>query len=306
MPELSAKLAAGDRWQGQNGIDATPDLAIICGYGSLPLEIAQGAALAGRRPYMIGIENEADPVIKAFPGEAMAWGQIGKLFRTLKEFKIRQVVFAGGIRTRPDFLSIRLDWGAIRALPRALALMIGGDDSVLTGGIRFFEDHGIEIVGVHVIAPMLLTQAGSITKQKPGKADLANIVLGSRACLALGALDIGQAAIAEANRIVALEAAEGTDAMLDRVRGLRENGRMPPQGKQGVLVKMLKPGQDMRADLPAIGPATVTGCVAAGLTGIALEAGRSIILERERTLSLAREHGLYIYGFVARLDETDG
>jgi DUF1009 family protein len=130
--------------------------------------------------------------------------------------------------------------------------------------------------------------------------------LGFSACKALGTFDIGQAAVAEAGRVVALEGVEGTDAMLERITAMRQIGRMPPEGKNGVLVKTMKPGQDMRADLPAIGPNTIECVVRAGLRGIAVEAGHSIILEREMTLAAARQGGIFIYGLTPEEGFCDG
>ena len=276
------------------------DLGVICGYGQLPVEIAQGALRAGRRPYLVGIEGEADAGISNFPHEIMAWGQIGKLFKLLKRLNISQVVFAGGIKQRPDLLKLKLDLVAIMSLPQVLTFMLGGDNSVLSGTIKLFERRGIEIVGPHLIAPNLLARAGSIAGRKPGAKGLQTIRLGFSACKALGAFDIGQASVAEAGRVVALEGAEGTDAMLDRIVSMRQIGKMPLEGKHGVLVKTMKPGQDMRVDLPAIGPNTIDEALRAGLKGIALEADRSIILEREKTIAAARNANIFIYGLTAK------
>lgn len=295
---------AGQRWDGAVSAPYQPDLAIICGYGALPVEIAHGAIEAGRHPYMIGIEGEADEAIRAFPGEILSWGQLGRLFRLLEDHGIGEVVLAGGIHKRPDVMKLKLDWGAIKALPQALVFMLGGDNTVLSGTIKLFEKHGITVVGAHQIAPQLLATSGAIAGKKPGARDFHNIRRAFSACKALGDLDIGQAAIAEGGRVVAVEAAEGTDEMLARIVRMRESGRMPKEGKNGVLVKTMKPGQDARADLPAIGPHTVEGAAKAGLCGIAVEADHSIILERSQTIAAARAAGLYIYGVQAR--EIDG
>ncbi|MGI9400580.1 MAG: LpxI family protein [Rhizobiaceae bacterium] len=282
------------------------DLAIICGYGLLPVEIAQGSIKAGRNPYLIGIEGEADSNITGFPHEIMAWGQIGKLFKLLKRLDISQVVFAGGIRKRPDLLKLKLDLVAIMSLPRVLTFMLGGDNTVLSGTIKLFENRGIEIVGPHQIAPQLLAQKGSIAGRKPSGRGLQTIQLGFSACKALGSFDIGQASVAEAGRVVALEGVEGTDAMLERIVSMRQIGKMPMEGQHGVLVKTMKPGQDMRVDLPAIGPDTIEGVIRAGLKGIALEAERSIILQRETTIAAARKHGIFIYGLSTDEGLIDG
>jgi DUF1009 family protein len=272
------------------------DLAIICGYGSLPLEIARGAEEAGRRPFLVGIEGEAPSEISQWPHEFLSWGQVGRLFRILRQRDIREVVFAGGIHRRPDLLKLKLDLGALLTLPEALVFMLGGDNTVLSGAIKLFEKRGIAVLGAHQIAPGLLAGHGRIAGRKPTSRELANIVLAFSACKSLGKFDIGQAAVAEANRVVAVEGVEGTDALLERIAHMRSIGRMPAKGKNGVLVKTMKPGQDMRADLPAIGPRTIEGVVKAGLNGIAVEAGHAIILERKATLAAAEAAGIFIHG----------
>lgn len=271
-------------------------IAIICGYGSLPCEVAEGAIAAGRHPFLVGIEGEADASIEAYDHRYMNLGQFGALLKLLRERDIREIVMAGGVHSRPEVFSLKLDWGAISSIPKAMAMLLGGDDSLLTGLIKLFQDHDIAVLGAHQVAPQLLAAQGVIAGKKPGQKDMANIVLGAAACHALGKLDIGQAAIAEAGRIVALEGVEGTDGLVQRIVDLRASGRMPKKGKNGVLVKRMKPNQDQRVDLPAIGPQTVVSVKEAGLCGIAVDAGRSLILQKEKTLQLAKEHKIYIYG----------
>jgi DUF1009 family protein len=218
------------------------------------------------------------------------------LFHRLGELDIRQVAFAGGIHKRPDIASLKLDWGAVKALPQALAFMFGGDNTVLSGTIKLFESRGVEIVGAHQIAPLLLAPAGRIGRLAAGSKDLDGVRQAYLACKALGAFDIGQAAVAEGGRVVAVEGLEGTDEMLSRIASLRASGRLPARGSHGVLVKAMKPGQDMRADLPAIGPKTVENAIRAGLSGIAIESGRSVILERDATIAAANRAKVFVYG----------
>jgi len=272
------------------------DLAIICGYGQFPAEVAAHAAAAGHRPYLIGIEGEAGDEISAFAHERMAWGQLGRLFRRLDELGIRRVAFAGGVHRRPEFRDFKLDWGGVKALPRALAFMLGGDNTVLSGTIKLFETRGIEVVGAHQIAPGLLAPSGRIGALAPGTKDIAGIRQAFLACKALGAFDIGQAAVAEGGRVVAVEGLEGTDEMLLRIARLRAVGKLSRKGTNGVLVKAMKPGQDMRADLPAIGPKTVENVAAAGLAGVALEAGHTLILERQVTTAAANRLKVFLHG----------
>lgn len=273
-------------------------VAIIAGSGSLPIELAIGAIEAGIEPFFVGIRDVASDKIEAFPHVYLGYGQVGKMFEMLREREISHVAFAGGIKARPNFASFRLDLKTVKLLPKIMSLIASGDNTLLKGVIEIFESEDITMVGAHEIAPQLLCEAGAIVGKKPGKKLLENIKLGYTACKMLGTLDVGQATIVEAGRVVALEGVEGTDGMIMRVAELRKSGRMPQEGKQGVLVKTMKPGQDIRADLPTIGPKTIENVKLAGLLGIALEAGRTLILSKDETLAKAKAEGIFIYGLV--------
>ncbi|MCP4185702.1 MAG: UDP-2,3-diacylglucosamine diphosphatase LpxI [Hyphomicrobiales bacterium] len=278
-------------------INRESPIAIISGYGSLPAEIAAGAMACGRQPFMVGIEGEADCSIEEFDHRYMNLGQFGSLLKLLKKKGISQIVMAGGVHARPEVFKMKLDWGAISSIPRAMALLLGGDDTLLSGLIKLFEDHKIQVVGAHQVVPKLLSTSGKIAGRKPGRKDLVNIELAAAACIALGELDIGQAAIAEGGRVIAIEGVEGTDGLLQRVVDLRQSGRLPAVGKNGVLVKLMKTSQDHRVDMPAIGPNTILEAKRAGLFGIAIDAGKSLILQRDETLELAVKNKIYIFGY---------
>lgn len=273
-------------------------VAIIAGSGSLPIELVKGSIESGIEPFLVGIQDVASAEIEAYPHTYLGFGQIGKLFEILHEREIDHVVFAGGIRIRPDFTSLQLDWKTVKLLPKILSLMASGDNSLLSGVIKIFESEDITMVGAHDIAPQLLCESGNIVGKKPTKKMMENVNLGVKACKMLGRMDVGQAAIVEAGRVVALEGAEGTDAMILRVNDMRNSGQMPMQGKLGVLVKTMKPGQDMRADLPSIGPQTIANVKKSGLLGIVLEAGRTLILNKSETLAMAKSENIFIFGVV--------
>ncbi|MGI9351307.1 MAG: LpxI family protein, partial [Rhizobiaceae bacterium] len=169
-------------------------------------------------------------------------------------------------------------------------------NSLLSGVINLFEKRGIEVVGAHQIMPELLSGAGTIVGRAPPRKAMANIKKAAEASKELGRLDIGQAAVAVGGRVVAVEGIEGTDGMLERVASMRNTGRLYENGRFGVLVKTMKPGQEMRVDLPAIGPDTINRLAEAGLRGVAVESDRSLILERQKTLKLAKFHEIFIYG----------
>lgn len=271
-------------------------LVILAAGGSLPLEVAETVTAAGRAVFVVGLEGAADARLEAFPHAFVKWGQIGRVESLIQSNGARDVLLIGTVAERPDYSNIGIDLGTLRYLPRLIKAMVGGDDTVLANFVRAFEDRGFRIVGAHEVAPALVAQAGHIAGPRPSESALADARLAMAAAAAVGALDIGQGAVAVGGRVVAVEAAEGTDAMIARAGALREAGRVKWSGRAGVFAKRAKPQQDIRVDMPAIGPATVEAVAAAGLGGIVLEAGRVIIAERTKTAALAERHGVFIRG----------
>lgn len=271
-------------------------LVILAAGGTLPVEVAEAARVAGRNVFVIGLEGAADPGLERFPHAFVKWGQIGKVEALVKAHAARDLLLIGTVAERPDYANIGVDFGTLRYLPRLIKAMIGGDDTVLGNFVKAFEERGYRIVGAHEVAPALVASAGHIAGPKPGQAMRDDARLALDAAAAIGALDIGQGAVAINGRVVALEAAEGTDAMLERVGQLRQSGRLRWQGRAGVFAKRAKPQQDIRVDMPVIGPATLEGVERAGLAGIVVEAGRVIIAERTATIALAERAGVFIAG----------
>jgi DUF1009 family protein len=268
-------------------------LAVIAGGGLLPVTLAEAAMAQGRAVHILGIRGEADPKIARFPHTWLKWGEVGKLFSTLEDHGCRDLVIIGAV-TRPDLANVRFDFGAIRNLPFLLSLGVGGDDHVLSSVVRFLEGKGYRVYGAGEVAPELLAGEGPLGAKAPSQEDLADIATGFRVVAALGRLDVGQAAVVVRGRVLAVEAAEGTDAMIARCAELRKGGRR--RGPTGVLVKAPKPGQEERVDLPTIGPDTVERAAEAGLAGIAVTAGRVLIADRAATLGAADAHGLFLFG----------
>ncbi len=278
-------------------------LGIIAGRGPLPRAIAEAASSRGVSLHIVGIRGEAREEIERFPHTWVKWGEIGKMFRALDKNGCADIVIIGGVN-RPDFSNVRLDLGAIKTLPFILSLGKGGDDHVLSRVVRFFEEKGYRVHGAGDVAPELLAGEGVLGAKAPTAEDRADIDLALRVVGALGRLDVGQAAIVARGYVLAVEAAEGTDAMLARCAELRAAGRTGKGGRAGVLVKVPKPGQEERVDLPTIGPDTVTKAAAAGLAGVAVAAGRVLIAERDATIAAADRDGLFLFGVNAA--ERDG
>ena len=270
-------------------------LAIIAGGGTLPCAVAEAATSQGRDVHIIGIQGEADADIARFPHTWLKWGEVGKLFATLTERDCRDLVIVGGV-TRPDLANVKLDFGAIKTLPFLLSLGLGGDDSVLSSVVRFLEEKGYRVHGAGDVAPELLAGEGKLGVKAPSAEDQADIDTAFRVVQTIGQLDIGQAAVVVRGHVLAVEAAEGTDAMLARCIELRRRGERGRRERSGVLVKAPKPGQEARVDLPAIGPETVRKAAQAGLAGIAVTAGRVLVAERSATIAAANEEGLFLFG----------
>ena len=267
-------------------------IGIIAGSGALPIAVAEDAARAGFDPFILGLAGNAAAGIKRFPHAYVHIGQVGRMLRVLRAEGCTRLVFLGGLR-RPDLFRIKIDTGFVRHLPQLLRLLKGGDDTVLRGVARFFEARGFEVLAAHEVAPRLLAPEGSFSQARPGAQDLEDIKLAFKVTHALGLFDIGQAAAVARGYVLAVEAAEGTDAMLGRCRDLNDWGYAQ---RKGVLVKRPKPGQDRRLDLPAIGPRTVELAAEAGLAGIAVEAGAVLLAEIEELVEKANKSGLFLYG----------
>ncbi len=271
-------------------------IAIIAGNGRLPLEIAEFLKKQDIPYLIVALNDEADPEVESHTHEWWSWEKVGRLFKILTAHGIKKIVLAGGVVGRPEFKFSKMDFGALRTLPGVLATLLSGDNAVLTGVITVFEKRGFEVCSVANVMPELTIEPGANTPINPNSADLERITEGFAVTRALGEFDIGQGCVVIGKRAVAIEGAEGTDSMLKRVTALRENGRLPRK-RGGVLVKAMKSGQDERADLPAIGPDTIQAVHDAGLVGIGVQAGKTLVISKQETLDLARQLKVFIYGF---------
>ena len=274
-------------------------LGILACAGSLPIEIAEAATNAGRGVHLVGIAGFAEPGIATYSHKFVNLGQVGGMLSSLRGAGCRELVIAGALR-RPNLLKVRVDHGFFRAIRTVLRLTRGGDDSVLRRVVRFFEGEGFEVVGVDQVAPHLLAGIGALGRIEPRVEHLRAISRASGLLRALGAFDVGQGAVGNGNRIVAIEGVRGTDAMLEQVRAWQTDaagGDVEDYDLSGaVLVKLPKPGQELRVDLPAIGPRTVERAHACGLAGIVVAAGRALVLERAQMIAMADAHGLFVVG----------
>ncbi|NKL43120.1 DUF1009 domain-containing protein [Rhizobium leguminosarum bv. viciae] len=279
-----------------SGDTAAGRLAIIAGGGLLPSYVAEAARAAGENPVIVALKDESDRRWDGYDHAVIAIGDFAALEGLLNRYGIGRVVMSGSVRRRPEWREVRPTLRTLMKMPAAIrTLLSGGDDTVLQMVIRLIEGNGRRVVGAHEIAPDLLAAVGPLGTAIPGEEDRRDINRAAEAAELLGRLDVGQGAVAIGGRIVALEGPEGTDEMLERVAGLRAAGRISPR-RRGALVKLCKPQQDIRADLPAIGVSTVLNAKKAGLAGVAVEAGRSLVLDRAAVLKAADEAGLFVCG----------
>lgn len=272
-------------------LDGTPvRLGILAGGGSLPATLQDAARRRGWPVHIVAIEGEADALVTTGREcTRVDWGQIGGMLQAFRQNDVSHLAIVGNVR-RPDLTRIKPDWGLVRAIPAIWRIVkAGGDDSVLRRVIRFFEGHGFTVIGPLDIAPGLAVAAGALGLAQPDAEAQRDIAVGLQVVRVLGGFDIGQGVVVRDGQVIAIEGAEGTDAMLARVD-------TPETGRRGVLVKRPKPHQDMRVDVPVIGPGTARHAARAGLAGIAVLAGEVLAMQREDLASAANDLDLFVIG----------
>lgn len=271
-------------------------LAVVAGRGEYPLRVVEAALAQGAEVYVAALAGAADPSdYAAYDVGEYRLGQLGRFLDEIKRRGIGDIVMIGGL-PRPSFGALAPELSTLKYLPHFARAFQGGDDHLLRGVVSFFEGQGLRVLGPADLAPDLVAPAGALGRHRPTAGARAAIATGFELLAALSPFDIGQAAIVADHRIVAVEAAEGTDAMIERIGALVEAGRLKLGKGDGVLVKAPKLGQDLRVDMPAIGPDTLTRAAAAGLAGIAVKAGSVLVGDRARLASLADASGLFVEG----------
>jgi DUF1009 family protein len=274
-------------------------LALICGGGSLPLAIADSVSARGRQVLLFPLQGIARP--EDYAQRPHTWVRIAKfgtLARAARAAGCHEMVLIGSL-VRPAFWQVRFDLTTLKLLPRIAAAFRGGDDYLLSSGARLIEEQGFRVLGAHEVAPEILVPKGALARVQPSEGERADIALGFDYLHAAGPFDVGQAVVVAGRHVLAVEAAEGTDQMLERIAALRASGHIRASTVGGVLVKAPKRGQDRRFDLPSIGPRTVEGAARAGLAGIAVVAGSTIVAEPERLIAAADRANIFVVGLPA-------
>jgi DUF1009 family protein len=265
-------------------------LAILAGGGILPQKLLETCDQKGITAFVVGFEGQTDPLV--IQGRSHLWtrlGAAGQVIKTLKSHQIKDLVFIGSIR-KPTISELRPDMKAAEFFTRAGWRVMSGDNGLLEALRDFLAQEGFRVHGIHTIADNLLTPLGDIGAYGPKGRDWQDIEKGIEVSQQLGALDIGQAVIIQEGVILAVEGAEGTDAMIERTKPLMRKGR------GGVLVKTCKPQQDRNLDLPTIGPQTIQKAGESGLAGVAIHAGHSLLIDPEEVAQIADKHKMFVIG----------
>ena len=283
----------------EQALEISSPVGLIAGGGAMPLAVADCMRARGVQPVLFALKGACDPeAVARFRHHWISVGQVGRAIKLFRAENCRDLVFIGTL-VRPALSEVRLDWGTVRVLGRVWAAFRGGDDHLLSGIGRILEQDGFRMVGIKDVAPDLLMPEGCLTRTAPDPNAAGDIARGREVLAALSPFDIGQAAVVIDGHVVGVEDIEGTDGLLARVARLRKEGRIRAKAMRGVLVKAPKRGQDLRFDLPTIGSRTIEGAAAAGLAGIAIIAGNTIVADPQVMIEAADAAGLFVTGLSA-------
>lgn len=270
-------------------------LGLIAGGGDLPAAVAARCDAEGRPVFIIRLAGFADPHLVRWPGAEFGMAQIGAILKALKTEGCTTVCLAG-IVNRPDFKTLKPDFKGATLLPGIVSAAAKGDDALLRKILSVFEAEGFAVEGADDILGGETLAAGTVGAFSPTPEQLADLKKALHVAEKSGELDIGQGAVVCDGLVLAVEAQEGTDAMLSRVAGLPADLRGSADDRKGALGKAPKPIQDLRVDMPVIGPRTVEMAAAAGLAGIGGVAGRLILIDRAAIIAAADRLGLFVWG----------
>jgi hypothetical protein len=270
-------------------------LGLIAGGGDLPVRLARECQIVGRPLFVIRLKGMADAALREFDGIEAGIAEFGKGFAALKAAGCEAICLAGVVK-RPDFAALKPDLRGLKVLPGAIAAARKGDDALLRFMVGEFEAEGFHVEGAHEVAASMTLARGPLGRLAPRPEHMLDVHKAFHVAGEIGRLDVGQGAVVCEGLVLAVEAQEGTDAMLERCAGLPEALRGKPEARRGVLAKRPKPIQEQRVDLPAIGVATVQGAAKAGLAGIVGEAGKALVMDHAAVARAADELGLFVYG----------
>ena len=277
-------------------LEVSSPVGVIAGGGVMPFAVADSLRARGLNPILFALKGVCDPVAtERFRHHWITVGQYGRAKKLFRAENCKNLVFIGTL-VRPALSEIRLDWETIRVMGRVWSAFRGGDDHLLSGVGRIFEQEGFRLLGLKEVAPDLLMPEGCVTRTLPGQDATVDIAKGRDVLRALSPFDIGQAVVVIDGHVVGVEGIEGTDELLARIASLRAAGSIRSAKGRGVLVKAPKSGQDLRFDLPTIGSRTIEKAAAAALAGVAVLAGNTVVADAQAMIEAADTAGLFVTG----------
>jgi DUF1009 family protein len=277
-------------------LEVSSPVGVIAGGGVMPFAVADSLRARGLNPILFALKGVCDPIAtERFRHHWITVGQYGRAKKLFRAENCKNLVFIGTL-VRPALSEIRLDWETIRVMGRVWSAFRGGDDHLLSGVGRIFEQEGFRLLGLKEVAPDLLMPEGCVTRTLPGQDATVDIAKGRDVLRALSPFDIGQAVVVIDGHVVGVEGIEGTDELLARIASLRAAGSIRSAKGRGVLVKAPKSGQDLRFDLPTIGSRTIEKAAAAALAGVAVLAGNTVVADAQAMIEAADKAGLFVTG----------
>lgn len=269
--------------------DNSEPIAIFAGRGNLPKILIEDCQKKGREFIVFLLEGEGYEIdYSEFSPTKVGYGEVEKFLKILRDKKIQNLVFIGGV-TKPNFSSLKVDKTGAILLAKILANKILGDDAVLKTVIKFLEKQGLKFLRIDELLDCVISTKSTLSKKQPSKENLEDIALGVKAIKNFSAFDVGQSLVIAQKQIIAVEALEGTDEMLKRCANLKVDYK-----KDAVLVKMKKAKQSVKADLPTIGVDTIQNSFDCGIVGIAIQANSTLVLEKDQVIKKADELGLFL------------
>lgn len=275
-------------------MQADGPIAIIAGSGQLPIQLVEHLERTGQDYRVLAFRGFAAPELRRHAHATADLLDLKTIMSVLEGWRPRAVSLVGAVR-RPGFSALLGAYSLLRNMQEVKEVIARGDDQVLRGAVMLLEERGHKVVGAHELAPGLVAAPTMTGELAPQEDDRQAIAVGLDLLHSLSAFDIGQAAVVAREHVLAVEGPEGTDGMLRRVRRLRQSWFGLRRRKEGgVLIKAAKRGQDLRVDMPTIGPRTVVEAAQAGLSGIAVGAGSTLVLDQEKSLATADRLGLFL------------
>ncbi|MEJ5154760.1 UDP-2,3-diacylglucosamine diphosphatase LpxI [Gluconobacter wancherniae] len=266
-------------------------VGILAGGGPLPSQVAERVLAEGRQVFIVGFQGFADPELLApYPHKIIRLAAAGDILGTLHLHGCTELVLIGPVR-RPAWRDIRPDAEGARILAKLGRAIFAGDDGLLGAIVRVLENEGFRVRGAHEFLKQQTRLEGALGKKVPDETGFSDIRRGLKILSVMSCLDIGQGCVVQNGLVLAVEALEGTDVMLERCAQLKQVDSVG-----GVLVKMPKTGQELRADMPTIGPVTITNAARSGLRGVAFQADGTILTDPAACIMEADRLGLFLYG----------